>query len=1514
MTDPHYDWGFLTDDLISDWLSTGKQAILEMGLQARQDHLKFGNLIQELLRAGLDGRLDPIVAGHTLGDIIGVNATKQETQTNGDGEVSNGLIVTGLDRASLFADHISAMSDSDTKKIRLRTIISATGISLDLLREQIDTEILVNLALVRPTFGRMGIRKQTNLIYRQQNYNLLREESEGFSKLITELFNISGAQVLSSDVVEATFERMKALIGAFDLDVGRVLDITLDVFASVLVKQYRFFVKLLRLSSWWPKESTFEGIETVDLGFDSLPQWARAESSSWTVSEEQQTIIARRREERDRTFWNRVREVGMDAFFELGGRRVIDQQVKDALCNGEAISGVLTDEDREWVKRTGTIPPQGNRIAAQLLGFKLKFYASEARAASEVLPENLVMLAALLIKIGFISFKDLYPHLYPADEDMASVKELKMAENAEKEKMRRPGAGVKNALLTAGALSDDKPPPPGTSIQSSTTRGVAAMRVDEKPVGEAALKGEEKLAEAQDQKVQLLRSLLAIGAIPEALYMLGRFPWLMDAFAELSEYVHRIVHHSLSKVYEPTQLLESAGDLQDRLPIPDVSSTTLGKQTLSLYKPPARKTLRWGKLDKEDMETGNDYRFYWDDWADNVPICQSIDDVFLLCDTFLKISGVKIGRDVALLTKLARIGKWSIDNDTSDANVSRWIDLSKRLLVPALSLTGRNASTVNEVYRLVRCFPITVRYSIYAEWNLGATSRNDDIRAAFELTKAETKDVLKRISKTTVKTMARALSKVAYSSPGVVFSVSFDQMEAYDNLTETFVECARYLTDLAYDMLTWSLMTSIGGKNRNRVQADGMLTSKWLNVLSAFAGKAFKRYSNMNPAPILHYITDQLCKSNLNDLVILTELISSMGGIRLETNFSFDQTVAMTGGNLLRHQTLLQLHDARHESKTTSRRLAESLTDSGLAVQILISMAQARQTCIFGLPEPDSHLKLLGNLFDETNRALAQYLEFLLSNLNDHDWKIFPGVTSLILDYGLDPNVAFWVSRRVIRSAIAGFDTQNDTPNGMKAMQPEKEVDPASSGKDENINDVVDSSAERLTPIIQSLQSKVTAPQQRSEADATQEKLEDAAEGRDENNLKALPRLDGVSPSRDGDTAMKGVADNPESPISTMGAGSSDAEDPWHPVLKPIMEKIKPSLADDEWAHLSLGFYVTFWQLSLADLGVPEKSYLQEITRLRTKYISVNSDRSDTSLAGRESREREKKHIDETSHRLKKEMEELKVAYRHTRSRLLREKSHWFVGLSTKPNQLAEALLEKCFIPRLILTPEDAIFCSRIIKFMHANATPKFKTIALFDAIFRKNQIANLVFTCTAREAENLGTFLTEVLSYLSRWHKDKDVYEKEAYGPKRDLAGFSTKTIDGKPVEFDYEDFRRILFKWHNCLTNALKACLSSHEYMHIRNAIILLRAINTSFPAVNFMGIKLLEDIKMLGDAEAREDLKLAAKSLYGSLKRRDKEWMFPMEFCIVSRDAQPTDGIKLTLISLTSPSKPPLSNVQV
>ncbi|RMD42846.1 hypothetical protein DV735_g2289, partial [Chaetothyriales sp. CBS 134920] len=1430
---------YVHDEICQDWEDSGRSRVVEHLSQAltADDETEALGLLQELILSAVTARLKPSDAASAVKEAAALVPPPHHQGADGQQRP---------DAAELLTDALAIVYD-DKPQIPagpLIEFIAAAGLPLDQLRQKLDIPLLEKLKLVRPTFPQMRIRKQTNVLYRQANFNLMREESEGFAKLVTELFDVSSTDSPSADSVDEAVQRVKALIGAFDLDVGRSLDVVLDVFGSVLVKQCRFFVKFLRASPWWPRQS----LASKQANPDGLPIWALPQHQGWYISESEKEDLREQRCKRDAKFWDSARSDGLKAFCRLG---MHDAAVSPA-------SPPLQDQfARSWIEQTGLEPPSGNRDAAQLLGFKLRFYSSSpARDENDLLPDNLIYLSALLIKIGFIALKDLYPHLWRSDEAMEELKTQKAAEKEDRDRAARPGAGVKNALLMAGALADDTLPVPQRLRESNTRPGTPSREAEA-----AKAVAKEPGLERADQKVTLLKSLLAIGALPEALFILGKFPWIVDLYPDLPEYVNRILHHCLATVYDQVQPLASRSSLRQRLPIYETDVPGAPKGHVRLTEAPERKVLRWAQLDRGDSVDGMQYRFYWDDWNDNIPVCQNVDDVFTLCHTLLPLVGVKIGQDPTLVLKLARIGKHSLHTDRSEANYLRWLDLSKRVLLPSLSLSRKNVGEVNEVFELISNFSVNTRFLMYLEWSSGRLSRNPDVRLAYDLAAAETRGVLKRMSKENIRPTARALARIAYANPLAVITTALTQIESYDSISMAFVDGARYFTDLGYDVLTWAIIGSMSRQGRQKIQEGGLFASPWLQALAHFAGRIYKKHSIMRPGPLLQYVAQRLDQGQSTDLIMLEHLVLEMAGVALNISYNDKQLQAMGGGPLLQSLILQQVQDKRNDSalRSSSRRLIRALQEAGLTANFLISIAQQRQACIF--EDGDIPLKATANTFDEINRILTQYIGFLRTNLTVQEISsTIPNVVELIVQYDLRPEIAFSICRPIIARQITEYDREHDSRE--------------TSAADKGVNGDVDMTGQ--------------ADDNSEEGEAQEsDELIDSAVGSSEVDLVASSLND----------------------ANTASAISSQSDSRWHPVLQDIIDQLEPHLPKEVVSLVGSGFFVTFWQLSLYDISIPGKSYDEEIQRQRGLMAKIGTDRSDVTQQAVRKRESEKKAIAELIDNLLSENKSHLKAYGDVKSRLAREKDLWFVDKAGVHEQLNAALLEYCFLPRITTSPLDALFCFKLVKHIHALGTPNFRTLSFYDLLFRSSRLASLIFMASPDEADNLGLFLKELLKDLARWHSSKSIYEKEAWGMRKQLPGFCLKVDAGKPVAYvAFDQFRRICYKWHSQLQSALNNCLTSPEYMHVRNAISVLQAVSDVYPVVNWHGTYLQKSVDKL-KASDKEDLKVSSQALLGTLTRRSKSWVAPPDFKPVTEQ----EAAALPKISRESPSSPVVRNGQ-
>ncbi|KAF5854613.1 hypothetical protein GGP41_007460 [Bipolaris sorokiniana] len=1405
---------YLTPDRVAHWNGEARDAVVQAALSAQREGnvLTLSVIFHEIIEASINHTLDAGELGSMVQNIVSVS-------TDDD-----------IDSTSTFLDTLSSLTHDESKQASVRQMLVATNIDVSRMRSELENDLLKSLGLVRDSFGKMAVRKATHALYRQSNYNLLREETEGYSKLMTEYFTTVNSEPPNQEVVSETYQRVNALIGAFDLDIGRVLDVTLDVFANLLVKHGRFFVKLLRTSAWWPELRGFDNIEWEEPEVPTLPCWAEPGSKLWYYSDEEKEEQLRLRESRDRKFWRRVGELGdragVQAFFELGARRVIsNNRQPDQTLPAEGASLSKQQAARkwadEWMAQTKTLPPSGNDIAAQLLGFKLRFYASDVRDASDVLPENLMYLIALLIKIGFISILDLYPHLYPLEEDMAVHKEKLLKAKKEKEDKER--GAVSNALTMAGALPDDTPGQPAVSRLRDTENKSKPDTGRNTPVNpDEPAEKKKDLPEPTDQKYTLLKSLLCIGALPEALFILGRHAWFLEVYPELQTLIFRLAHYSVSKMYEaskPTPFEEPTISIK--------GSSVRGPQRSSDFIP--RRTLRWAKPDQKDSDGGVDYKFYWEDWVDNVPVCQEVDDVIKLCTSLLGLVGAECGRDTVLLTKIIRIGKRNLADDPSEENRKRWFNFSATFIAPAVSFTGRNPGIINEVWDLFKNFDTATRYTIYQQWFNGMLKPAS--KRAFEQVRDETKKTMSRISATNTKEYGRKIAKISYASPGWVFKTTVKQLVNYPNMITALVECSRYLTLLGYDVLTWTLVTYLLSPDKGSHQDDGMLSAPWLKNIATFVGKAYAKYHLMDPVPILQLTMRQLliAEGELYMLDVLEQMVKSMGGISLSGSVSEAMTLALCAGPALRTFTLQhRLADYRHLAGSSARRLVRCLKETGLGPQILIALAQHVEAYVHRVDQQDVPDKPVLFNVDKLRSNLLQYLELLRAYVTVDDFDtIFPPLIEMMSDFNVEPDVAFTIARASIAAKANEFRTD----------QRAKLITNTQSNGDTSMTGIEEELATN------GAKAEVAA----TETTKTSEDVEMA------------------------DTDSSAVSEKPSLPKTP------NAE------IERLATQLQEKLPGKFGNHPCLSYYVTFWQLSLpdVDIGGIDQQYKETIEYFERQLPAPVSDRrgyrSNVPKAETDAARRAKHEIP----KLKEERQNVTQANAATQDSLRAELKGWFAGvpmIGPQCDALHNALLQDCFVPRSRMSLEDAQYASSMLMFMHSSGVPGFRMSRLLDVLFTTNRLTCIISMYTEAESLAFGRFLSDILRELQTWHENKDdAYAKNAQGPEKNLPGFGRSyDANGNATSFfTYDQFCMVLFKWHKALTTALKTCLETGRYMQMRNAINVLHALGNNFPKIQSLGTELKQTIEHLSKNEERGDLKKSLESVLGPITKGEKSW---------------------------------------
>lgn len=91
-----------------------------------------------------------------------------------------------------------------------------------------------------------------------------------------------------------------------------------------------------------------------------------------------------------------------------------------------------------------------------------------------------------------------------------------------------------------------------------------------------------------------------------------------------------------------------------------------------------------------------------------------------------------------------------------------------------------------------------------------------------------TKQTLKRMTSELNRAHARAIGKGSYSAPTALWQAILPQIMSYENMIDTVVESARYLSALGWDVTMFMLLDALSDESKERVKNDGLTASAWL--------------------------------------------------------------------------------------------------------------------------------------------------------------------------------------------------------------------------------------------------------------------------------------------------------------------------------------------------------------------------------------------------------------------------------------------------------------------------------------------------------------------------------------------------------------------------------------------------------------------------------------------------------------------------------------------------------------
>ncbi|KAG7531987.1 hypothetical protein FFLO_03926 [Filobasidium floriforme] len=1042
----------------------------------------------------------------------------------------------------------------------------------------------------------------------------------------------------------------------------------------------------------------------------------------------------------------------------------------------------------------------GNRVLTQVLGFKfashryddrdLKGVEQDPTAASQ----ELFYVTAILIKQGLIRTVDILNHLTPDDTTMDSL--VRAYKIKTQQDIRDLGG---NALVTAAALPDDDSPS-GAAAKASIDADIPKPR-----------------KEIPEQKIQLCEALLAIGQISSAFYIISRWPIVAQYSERVAILIMRIVRYALKPAYDIVEAARNEG-----MPPPGLNYRThfaFGEPEVvdSLYCPEP--------IDTERRR----FRFFFRGWTSQLERWTDPAEVISKVQPLMSIVGARAASDASVLIWLCRLGVYHTTQDTSESVRSAWVNLVRTSLLPAMPLLNANYGYNNELWPLLRPLPYQFRYSLYGEWHIAMSDSKDRsyipvMGLAAAAIQNTTKQTLKRMTSELNRAHARAIGKGSYSAPTALWQAILPQIMSYENMIDTVVESARYLSNLGWDVTMFMLLDALSDESKERVKSDGLTASAWLQAVSSFIGRLAKRYTAMPLEPLMQQIGNQLKRQSLADLITLKQLISKMSGIEVAQDLTKAQVACLAGGPLMQREAI-DLTQIRHPPPPTDdnermsrgrpkkppvydnsrHRLIQALQSSGLILPILVAIAQAREACIFVATENLGHTKQLGLAFDDCNNVFNQYLRLLVAGLNtDELVAMLPSFIRLYKDFGVSWDLAYHIIRPQLHRSIY-------------------------------------------------------------------------------HDREAYLRLRLGWKNRSVDAA--------ETHLITWN------EEVVQPPLLPLVVDTARCVSAELHDNGLEPFMVTFWQLGLPELAVPDKAYARTISRLEASMARLETWTALRSLTAEwvDAYRSNKVELGALVDKIKAEQRDQEKLVATAAARLDSEKDNWFPEKPAirEKRYLAGMLHAACFYPRAIHSTVDALFVARFGQYLHAARTPNFSLLLFYEEFF-PDSFVPFIFACSEAEVANLGQCMMTMLADLDRWHASRDVYEAEALGanPNENFDGlFYGMRLDGAR-HLDWEMFRNMCYKWHRRLTKAIIACLEAADYLHIKNGLTLAQRLIPAFPKVKRLYddiIKSLDDFKLRERAreDPREDLLLVVQAYTSLLEaaKRDKsiKLVLTSDYCI-------------------------------
>lgn len=862
----------------------------------------------------------------------------------------------------------------------------------------------------------------------------------------------------------------------------------------------------------------------------------------------------------------------------------------------------------------------------------------------------------------------------------------------------------------------------------------------------------------------------------------------------------------------------------------------------------------------------------------------------LSCSVSAVTTLLRLGRDLQLSAQQVEAGK-----EQKEAG-ELMNELLRTCVLPSLGLCGSAPFAANVAWEYIRTLPWPQRYALYTSLKDSAPDSHPLLAFAKNKAYAVVKSSMKRISLETLRAAGRALAKTASSHPLVVGDMLCSQLEGYDNLIPLAVEACKFLSPLAIDTVAFSIIDRIagpgpvGGGDRTRTHAEGVGPVQWLSNISTFAGSFFRRFFSLELGGVLHAVISALTGNggssdaesmlaNAPVLHFLSELIQKMAGLEIPPELTVEQLDACGGSETLRAQYLsrtLLIGPPPWTAGTSAARTAPKLADANARLAEMLQTKRAAlrlrdallgsgaaATGAASAPIPPSmgavlSSQLVAGTFSSRSIALPLYV--LIAQMEDVSLFGAPK-GALHTPDGFDLND---------QDALAGFNYDWDAATAPGATPPLRLV----SRRFDSVHTALMLYSDLLRLHVLPLSTSYAHMLPPLHVLWTDLHLSSGA-------VWQLVRPAVRTASYP--TLVDGVADPNAGPVAGAGAttvasaaelqqwslyGSSDGTA--GPLIAALQAQPELSAA---WTALTPSLYAMFYGHSLYDLACPTGAYDKAASALKDAVAALDAAYgTGADMRTLLDKERIRTRYLDVMKRLRSEAPAQSSHVKRVSQHFEAAKDSLFAKEAHFKDQFS-ALLQHAVLPRCLVSPEEALYCSRFLMMLHTTGVRTFNLPAALGLSL--SHACAFIGAATENEAACLGVLIADILTVVLRWKDNAQLYTAECGRKSSFSLHYEASDGDSSTTAqyLTHEQYCAIAGKLVDDTGRALRAALSSGEHSQAKNSIVVLRRLNelSLYPRERPSAQAILALTSLLKSKDDMPDLKMLAFAFHGALEKK-------------------------------------------